>query len=139
MKQEVSEKVETSEQTEMLDEALMKEAFEADVKNKRDEIERGEKNLKEHEFVLEQHLEILRLLKEAYPIILDGIKVINPTYEYETSEAYTALNKGQQKLKLDQEIFRHEEQVIPSLEKTIEAKKENIKGLKEALAKMLTE
>jgi len=124
------------EEQEKMSEELMKEQFEADLKNKEDEILRGKKNLVDHEFVYDQQVEILRLLEAAYDTILENLIAVNPVWKYETTEEYVKLHKAQQKLKLDQELFQLKEQSIPSMEKTIAAKKEAIKSLEDGIAKM---
>jgi len=115
---------------------LLEQQFARDLENAKQEIVRGEQNLKEHEFVLEQQREILRLIEESKEKVLAHMKVVNPLYAYETLPEYTELLKAQQSLKWEQEIFMLKEKSIPGLEKTVAAKKEHLESLRAKIATM---
>ena len=135
MEQKVEMELNETEQ-QIFDEDLMKEQFESDLKNAEDELSRGEKNLKEHEFIYGQQLDILKALEDSYELILNNLEVVNPVYKYETLPEYTKLIQAQKRLEFNQQLFSLKEQSIPSMEKTIEAKKVAIKSLKEKIEKM---
>jgi len=132
MKQKEKVTVEMTEE----DKELFNKQFVEDLANAEVELERSEKNLKEHEFVYEQQLKILDLMTKAKDVIINNIEVVNPTYKYEGLPEYTELLRAQESLKFDQSYYSLKEQSIPSMEKTLKAKKEAIVSLKEKISKM---
>ena len=115
---------------------LLQQQFSRDLENAKAELERAIKNKEEHEFVLNQYVDILDLMLKAKDKVVQHMKVVSPVYEYETLPEYTDLITAQHKLQWEQNIFKIKEQTIPSLEKTVKAKEEGIESLKEKIAKL---
>lgn len=118
------------------DKELFQKQVEEDLANAERELERAIKNLEEHDFVYKQQLRILDLMTKAKDVILNNVEVVTATYKYETMPEYTALLQAQESLKFDQSYYTLKEQSIPSMERTIEAKKEAIKSLTDKIEKM---
>ena len=117
-------------------EDLVKQQFDRDLANKKDELERGIKNLEQHQYVLTQQREVLETLRKARPVILENLVIVRPFYKYEESPEFTAFNKAQEQLKFTQLEFDLAERAIPTMEKTIDAKEKTIAHLKTVIAEM---
>lgn len=124
MKQKVSLEQEDVEQ--LLPENFMKEQIEADIKNKTEEVERNQLSVKEHKFVLDLMEKQLVAYKGAKDIIIEKCNPLKPEFEFETDPEYIKFLKVAKRLEVEQQLFKLEEQSIPSMKKTVKAKEENI-------------
>lgn len=131
MKQETNVKVDTQE-----NEVLFEEQFKADLANAEEEFFRGEHNLKTHEMALKMMKDQLAAYKGVKDVIVNKCAPIEPQYEYETDETYLGFLKVAKELEVNQDIWKLEEQGIPSMEKTILAKIENLANLSDKIEKM---
>lgn len=118
---------------------LITEQVARDLANKKEELGRAQKNLVEHELVLDLQRGVLSTLEVAKPVILAGMKITRPFYEYESTDEFTAFNLAQETLKFKQLQFQLEEQSIPSMIKTIDAKVDAINNLMDTIADMEAE
>lgn len=118
------------------EEELLKQQFERDLENAKSELERAEKNLKEHEFVLEMTERQLDAFKKVKDVIVEGCRPLDPVFEYEKNEDYIVYLKEAKRLEVEQHIFKLAEQSIPSLKLTIEAKNKSIQSLRDKINRM---
>jgi len=112
---------------------LFNEQYKADLDNAQVEAERTITNIKEHEFVLDMMKKQLSAFKGAKDIIVNGCEPLEPMFKYEKEPEYIDYLKVAKKLEVEQFIFKLEQQSIPSMEKTIEAKYESLASLTEKL------
>ena len=115
---------------------LFEEQFKKDLANAKEELERAQQNIVEHQFVLDQQVKILEVLEKAKPVILANMKPLNPQFAYEEKDEFVEYLTVAEELKLAQEIFKIKDKSIPGLEKTIKAKEASVKSLTEKIAKL---
>ena len=73
---------------------------------------------------------------KAKDIIVDFCKPLEPIFEYETKEEYLEYLKVAQRLKVEQELFKLEQQSIPNMEKTVQVKRDGLVNLSLKIEKM---
>ena len=131
-------KVEAKETVELLTEDITKIQFERDLSNKKEELLRGELNLKEHEEILVEFNILLPLIKVAGEHLgtPEMCKILKPVYAYEEDEHYIKMIAQQKRIEYVQTYYSMKDKSIKGLVDTIKAKKDNIQGLKDVITKM---
>lgn len=115
----------------------IQEQFVRDLANKKEELNRAELSLKEHEEILVLFEELLPLVEKSSDLYnKESCKVLKPIFAFEETEQYQELKAQQMKIENMQLYYNTKDKSVKGLRDTVEAKQKAIKDLKEKISNM---